>query len=278
MADQKEEALNQAAEPVTSSPEVEKAQGAEPKVSAPEETKGEVKNLPEGEEEKKPSRLEKRVKQLEEKRGKIDDTLKRLKSVAQFHQEGKPVDRLPWEVGASEPLIKPEEYVEGIDPKVLEERLSRQRLADKEAIKKEVIAEFEYKSKIQDHLNDVEDCKKIPELDEKSEKYDPELASLVVEQYNLANSVYDPFSGGRVFIPKVKMSEIYNRYKPVIEKWRTKGEVQATQKVVEQIGETAVAPSSQKKTSEPSLEEMRSQLWSNPGKVAEYLEKKLPKS
>lgn len=249
---------------------------AESKFSKTLEKSEDVKNSESGEKEQKPTRLEKRVSDLKEKKSKIDSTLERLQEIQKPREtKGVSPDKLLWETEQDVPLIKEEEYQTGVDPKELEERIAQQRLNDKEVIKKELRAEFEYKSKVQEHLSDVEHCKSIPELKEGTDTYDEALSNLVIEQYNLLNSVIDPFSGASVFVPRVKMSEIYNRYKPAVDQWRTKGEIQSAQKTVDQISESAVAPSTQRGTSEPSLDDLKKDLWNNPGKVAQYLEKKL---
>lgn len=219
------------------------------------------------------SRIERRVEKLEEKRRGITEVLSKLKGQEQISRQNIP----PQFIGGDIPLIKPEELEEGIDPQELERRVqARVEKAKNEAIQ-QAIERMQYQNLIQEHLNEVETAaEKFPELNPKSENYDPDFEQEVVRLYELQNIVYNPLTGQKDFLPVVKLSEVYQQVKAKWDKIKEKGISQTAGKLAEQINSSAVAPSSLKGEPEPSLEDLRRNLWKNPKAVAQRLSKKLP--
>lgn len=276
MADeQKDQAENQAVaeETVVESPTTKGETQTQGEATAPEESSEQVKNLPSEEGEHK-SRLDKRIEQLEEKGSRIGKTLEKLKQVA---NQGEAKTGLPPELQQNaEPLIKPGE--EEIAPEDLEQRIAQREQLQKEAIKREIRAEMEWRQGVKNHLDDLEKIKEIPELNKDSDKYDPKLEALVAEEYEVRNTVVDPMSGQRVFVPRVTATEIYKKFKDLLDKKKDEGATETAGKLVEQISQSAVAPSQRVREAPPDLEQLRKEMVKNPGKVAKILESKLPKS
>lgn len=196
--------------PQDTSPEQKPVEADQPKQ---EEAKKEAPK-----EEKKPTRSERRVHQLLDK-------LKDQKG--QEAQNQTP----PWLDEARKPLIDPQMAENGIDPNVLEQRFEAKRIADRELIKRELTAQSQRESAIKDHLSDVEKTQELL-------KDDPEFDELVAEQYDIANT--DPFGN---FIPRVKMSDIYNKMKKILDKKTVSAQADVSAKLAVQAEQTALQPS-----------------------------------
>ena len=221
--------------------------------------------------EKKP-RIERRIEQLEKKKAGIEEVLKKLKGQQTVSKQDIP----PEFVGGDEPLIKPEELEEGIDPLELERRVqARVEKAKQEAIR-QAVERVQYETTLKEHLADIESApERYPELNPKSEQYDPDFEEEVTRLYELYNMVYNPLTGQKEFVPAVKISEIYKQVKEKWEKIREKGVSQVAGKIAEQVSSSAVAPSASTHEQEVPLEELKKNLWKNPRAVAEKLARKL---
>jgi hypothetical protein len=235
----------------------------------------------EGEEaEPKKSRLDKRVEDLEKKKQGITSLLEVLN---QKRKENETVQRaeIPSEFLRTDnpqvpPILKPGETE--ISPDELEQRIAMREQALREQIKNEVRQELELKQKqqeyvstIKSHLNELEEVKKLPMME------DEDFANEVKELYEKNNFVLG-LDGQPVFLGAVRPKEAYELVKQKFEKLRQKLSGQVAQKLTDQISSSAVSPSLQPREQDVSIEELRRQLWENPDKVASILEKKLVKS
>lgn len=135
-----------------------------------------------------------------------------------------------------EPLIRPEEYELGIDPQEIERRQRNREFILAQQIKKEVFEESKFRDTVNDFASDLDRVSEIT-------KDDPELDDLVAEQFDLANHTYHPTTGERMFIPRVKASEIYDKLKKVIEKKSVRAQAETTVKLREMSQDSVVAPS-----------------------------------
>mgnify|MGYP005860403357 CR=1 FL=1 len=129
---------------------------------------------------------------------------------------------------------------------------------------------------VKDHMKDYDETiKAVPELDPNSPSFNKGLADYVTRQYFLANSVYNPMTGKNEFVPVVKTSQIVNEVRNLINQERIMAQAEVKGKMASDIQNSAIPPASQPIEGEVDLETLRRGLWSNPAKVAEYLEKKL---
>jgi hypothetical protein len=270
----------------TSSPE-EKTQPQEDlKVNTDEGAKTEeTKQEPlqkEGEETepKKPSRLERRVESLEKKKQGIEGLLETL---TQKRKENEVVQRaeIPSEFLRTDnpqvpPILQPGETE--IAPDELERRIAMREQALREQIKSEVRQELEIKQKqqeyvgtIKSHLDELEEVKKLPMME------DEDFSNEVKELYEKNNFILG-LDGQPVFLGAVRPKEAYELVKQKFEKLKQKLSGQVAQKLTDQVSSSAISPSLQPQQQEVSIEELKKDLWDNPGKVASILEKKLIKS
>lgn len=141
--------------------------------------------------EKKPTRAERRVQQLLEK-------MKAQKSGADTSQFDASQQ--------NEDLISPDEYESGIDPKVLEQRAKareqRNLQQSTQAIKQQLKAEFAYEQATKDHEADLESVSQSEEI-----KKNPALERMAVRLYEKENYLVDPRTGQTYFNPVIKLSE-----------------------------------------------------------------------
>lgn len=157
---------------------------------------------------------------------------------------------------ANESLIKPEDYEMGLNPEDLDKRMEARRLADREQIKREIQAEQDYRNTVNEHLTDIDTVQQ--------ELGDNEiLDGLVARLYDEANKMIDPTTGQAIFVPRVKMSDIYKDVKAAMDKNSTKAAAEVQAKVMEQASDQAVPPSVSKGSStnleaEAALEKARS--------------------
>jgi hypothetical protein len=235
----------------------------------------------EGEEaEPKKSRLEKRVEDLEKKKQGIESLLETLN---QKRKENEVVQRaeIPAEFLRTDnpqvpPILQPGETE--ITPDELERRIAMREQSLREQIKSEVRQELEMKQKRQEyvdmmksHLNELEEVKKLPMME------DEDFANEVKELYEKNNFILG-LDGQKIFIGAVRPKEAYDLVKQKFERLKQKLSGQVAQRLTDQISSSAVSPSLQPQEQEVSIEELRKNLWENPGKVASILEKKLIKS
>ena len=262
--------------------------------SSPEETnqpqenlevsKEELKEAPlkEGEAEqkeqevKKPSRLDKRVEQLQRKRQGIDELLNVLTEKRKEHemvQRSEIPDFLFESKEGLPPILQPGETE--ISPDELEERIAKREQLLKEQLKQEVRAELEAKEKqerytktIKSHLTELEEVKSMPMMD------DEDFANEVKELYEKNNWVLG-INGEPIFIGAVSPKEAYNLVKQKFEKLREKLSGQVAQRLTDQISSSAIAPSKGEPVDDlevlksKALETGRDEDW------AEYLKRRL---
>jgi membrane-associated HD superfamily phosphohydrolase len=129
----------------------------------------------------------------------------------------------------------------------------------------------EYVQAMQSHLDELEEVKKLPMME------DEDFANEVKEVYE-KNSFILGLDGQKVFIGAVRPKEAYELVKQKFERLKQKLSGQVEQRLTDQISSSAVSPSLQPQEQEVPIEELRKNLWENPGKVASILEKKLIKS
>lgn len=216
------------------------------------------------EEEKEPTRKEKRISKLERQKEGIDNLLSQLKGPAQ--NQGQEDQK---------PIISQQDYESGIDPQELERRIMEREEQARNKSVRDAVSFMDYRDQVKDFKRDVEDTMKSPELDPTSDEYDEALDDLVSSQFESMNSVYDPYTGQTSFVPKVKMSELLAKQKAVIERRTTRATANMETRLRDQSSDNDLVPGTQPTKSEPSLDELRSQMRSNPGKVADELRKKL---
>jgi hypothetical protein len=235
----------------------------------------------EGEEaEPKKSRLDKRVENLERKKQGIESLLETLnqkrKENEAVQREEIPAEFLRTDNPQVPPILQPGETE--ISPDELEQRIAMREQALREQIKSEVRQELEMKQKrqeyaqmMQSHIDEWKEVEKLPMME------DEDFANEVKELYE-KNSFILGLDGQLVFLGAVRPKEAYELVKQKFERLKQKFSGQAAQKLIDQISSSAVSPSLQPQEQEVSIEELRKNLWENPGKVASILEKKLIKS
>lgn len=139
----------------------------------------------------------------------------------------------------NQPLISEEEMESGaIDPRTLQNRFNATLKAERANIKNEVMRDLEaqnqFRSTITDNLSDLEATQKAM-----SDEGNADLEDVVAEQYKLANYSIDPYTGQEVFLPRVKMSQLYERQKAILDK-RTAARVASTNtKLADIVSESA---------------------------------------
>lgn len=190
---------------------------------APEavESSEEVESSPSREEERKPSRAERRIQELVAKTKQQEEILEKLQ---------KPQN--DWKSQVREPLISPNEYQEGVDPNILEQRIEQrvaqsvqQQLAQREQLNA-------YKGQIEAHTRDLERVlEDYPELTE-----DPALEEAFLEAYQDANYV----NGG--FVPRKTPSQIAASLRKVRDSVATRSTADISGKMAKHVAEQAVTP------------------------------------
>lgn len=193
----------------------------------------------------KKTRLDKRIETLQEKLegAKTEEDRDRIKRLIEKLTQKKQAEYVPI---PKEPLIKPEDLETGVDPQELERRQALREFALKEEIKQEMQAQNEVVNNIKDHMKDYEETLKAnPELDPQSPNYNKNLADFVAQQYFLANSVYNPFTGKTELVPTVKTSQIYAQVKSLIEQERLKAQADVKGKLSSDLQSSAIPPTPQ---------------------------------
>ena len=225
-ASEVEAASQQPQEPVTTQ---------EPQAPEAEQASGEEKLQSSTEGKKKPSRAQRRIQSLIQKLKEKDKPSEGFSPVeSQVAQQVVGPDLTPDEEGF-------------VDINAVKEA------AKQEAIR-EMMAVIQHREAAKEHITDIEQTLKAPELDPKSDKYDPDLDKLIAEEYEKVNKIVDPYTGQEVFVPREKMSDIYKRVKRVLDKYRSQGEQEGAEKVQKQQGVTAVSPSTSAKPDSEAYE------------------------
>lgn len=175
-----------------------------------------------GGEERKPSRAERRIQGLVAKIKEQREILERLQTPG-------PED---WRSQRREPLISPEEYQEGIDPKVLEQRIEQrvaQTVQQSLARQKQMDA---YRGQIEAHQQDLQAVvEQYPDFAE-----DPVLEEAFLDAYQDANYV----NGG--FVPRKSPSEIAAKLMRIKETVATKSAAEVSGKMAKHAADQAVTP------------------------------------
>lgn len=181
----------------------------------------------------------------EEKKSRYERRVDKLVSKLKAQSENKATEASS-DIFGDEPLVRPEDYENGLSEQELEQRLMARSIQEKEQIKRELKAEAEYERNVADHIADIDSVQS--RLGDNKD-----LDYLVAQQYEALNYLTDPRTGQTVFIPRVKMSEIYAKLERVIDKKSTQAAADVSGKLADQIGEQAV-PSSVSSNSNPDLE------------------------
>lgn len=174
------------------------------------------------------NRTERRVKKLESLLEKLKATQAQSQTVSpNVLSEG------------NQPLISEEEIAQGaIDPRTLQARFDSTLKAERANIKTEVMRDLEaqnqFRSTITENLNDLETTQKAM-----GDEGNADLEDVVAEQYRLANYSIDPYTGQEVFLPRVKMSQLYERQKAIIDKRTTARVASTNTKIADIISESA---------------------------------------
>lgn len=228
--------------------------GEEASVSSPEETKAtlepqeeaktaeeaatseEVKAESEAKEEKRPSRSERRIRQL----------LDKLKE-AKERSEGTGVGQQPQPPQSdtlSEILGTPSPFQPGAEVSLdeLEAELNRRAATLAEMKAMEVVERYRQQERIakavEEFAGELERmAREVPELNDKSPEYDPDLDKKFAELVVAVNS-----DEKGQFLPKKRPSEIFEALKTAMEKAKTKGQVESTAKMAESLANAAVSP------------------------------------
>lgn len=205
------------------------------------------------EEERKPSRAERRLHQLLEK-GKKDES---------------PLSDLL----ASMPDPEPDEYGYYTPQQV------------KQMAATEAIRAIELERGIQSYKQNTETF--ISEIEEVGEqiledfKENPKLAETVNKilssQLQAANLRTDE-RGRQFLVPIQKPSQLYKEIKEALEMTSSAGTERATAALARQVAESAITPGATHSSNGETLSDLKKQLWENPGKVAKILESRLPRS
>jgi hypothetical protein len=190
-------------------------------------------------------RSERRIKSLIDKLKEKDQQLQQL-------QGANPL-------ADNEPLITPEDYENGLDPKDLEERLARRQAGQAQSTKAQIKAELAYEQQMREHQNDIEVVSKDPEL-----ANNPVLDKIVAQQYQLMNYRIDPYSGQEYFVPTMKLSEIKNMVKQDLDSYVSKQVASSNNNLAEASESSALRPSesanADKSMQDLTLEEIEAQV------------------
>jgi hypothetical protein len=175
-----------------------------------------------GEEERKPTRAERRIQELVAKTKQQEELLEKL-------SEPNPGD---WKGQLKEPLITPDEYQEGVDPKALEQRIEKRVAQTVQRTLAMSRQQEAYKGQLEAHTQDLQTVvDKYPELTE-----DPALEEAFLDAYNDANYI----NGG--FVPRKTPSEIAAKIMKIRDSVATKSAAQVSGKMAKHAAEQAVSP------------------------------------
>lgn len=133
----------------------------------------------------------------------------------------------------NEPLIDPNQ--QEVDPNQFNQRYTQNRYQDRELVKRELKAEINYERTVEDHLADAENISK--------EINDDKIEGFLAKRYEEINNVYNPQTGEYVFVPRVKMSELYKDIKDILSKSNAAAQADVTGKIRQQAEESATPTS-----------------------------------
>lgn len=194
-------------------------------------------------------RIKKYISQLKEK----DQEIEQLKNRVFTKQDDSLLTKEDLESGS----INPDELLQRYQSGLANER---------NRIKAEIKAETEFELRKGEHERDMDEMQQMV-------ADNPRLEQFLIEQYDLANTFYDPYSGNRVYNPTVKMSELYKKFQPILENFADKKVVEIGKRVVSQ-SETSAVQSGGSSEQEMPLEELRKNMWRDPDAVARAIEQK----
>lgn len=184
------------------------------------------------EQEAKPSRIERRIKDLSSK-------------VREYGQSQ--AQRAPVKSGQN--YFTPEELEEGaIDPNTFMQRVQSTVQSEvAKAIQMDRLQQ-QYQSSVREHQADLDSIKDI----------DPDFESEAVAEYERLNYQINPFTGEKEFVPAVKLSEIVSKMKATAEKLAEKiarEKVAANEQHLKEVSSFQAVPTSAEvssaKTSKP---------------------------
>lgn len=214
-------------------------------------------------EERKPTRAERRIHQLTEKLRSINDP-KTFHEAQNFVHEQKTI-----------PLITQEEMDSGeVDTAAIEARQVQRDNAIRTQIKQEVMQELHqrkvFEDTLRENLSDLESVKGKIEKD-----YDDRFQEVFAEQYELANMVINPMDGSKVFVPRIKASDLFNKLSSALESQAARRAAEANRAISERESMSAISPMAtaadgQKDFSKLSYEE----IYKDPKRIAREIEKK----
>jgi hypothetical protein len=187
-------------ESTTTTPETDKQPG-----DSSENQDGNTDTQAEHTEDHKPSRIERRIDSLVSKLKETSNNNPLPPKTTQVHDPAKPTF-----------MFTPEEVEEGaINPETFEQRVNEkvkavvaQTLEEERRKQETERVRDTYVSMTNDHIADAEKVK---------ESIDANLEPIVLQQYEALNYQMNPFTGEKVFVPAVKMSEIAAKVKASFE-------------------------------------------------------------
>lgn len=136
----------------------------------------------------------------------------------------------------------------------------------------------EYQAQTEEFVSDIEavgdqilsDFKDNPELAE-------EVNQILTEQLQAANLRTDA-NGRQILVPVQRASQLYAKLKKALNLTEKQGTEKATATLAQQAAEGALTPGNQNQNNNESLQDLEKMLWSNPAKVRETLQKRLPRN
>lgn len=229
----------------------EEAEEPTPEATEEEESTGETDSPEEKSQDTsskvvKPTRGQKRIK----------DLIGKLKGSDEEETPKMDVNELLG-IDPNEPLIKPEEYTTGVDPQELERRQRAREVALEQRILQKSAINSSYRESIRDHASDAE-------ATAKALKEDPDLDAAAAEYYENVNYTIDPYTGKKVFTPRLKMSSIVKKLQNIADKKAAAATSEVSHKLAAQKGDGVVRPTAGKqpkrKFADKSIEEMEAEL------------------
>lgn len=242
---------------------VEDAREAEP--ASPEDTPESTEEPLQPEtEDKKPTRAERRVHQLLDKLKERPTEPRPGTPQYQPSHDGPPFADAPWNAQTDTSMWQQDrEYT----PQEIEAEVNRRAATAAELQTRRVLQEYEqrqqYNQSVNHYTNDLEQVATNPEFSDKG------FETAFIKLYERLN-----FENGQ-FVPRATPREIYNDLREARESGRTSGQREVTTKLAQQAAQQAVTPSGDTGPTDTSIEDLRSEMIRNPGKVARLLEKRL---
>lgn len=225
---------------VSTDTKTESQPGASEPQADDNQTSGEPGEQSEPEQVDKPSRIERRIKQLSSK----------------VREYGESQTTTPPTYQQEQPLISDEEREVGsVDPNILEQRIQGRVQSE---VQRQLTLERsrqQYESSVREHQSDLDGLKDI----------DPDLEADAVAQYEALNYRINPFTGRQEFVPAVKMSEIVAKIEARAEKLaakRAEAIAAGNEQFIRQVSSTQAVPTSSNvsgsKTIKPETTDFRS--------------------